>query len=65
MGLIPSGRTKIPQAVEQLTPHAATEPMSSGAQVPQLESPRTTIADPACHSDDPLATPETQQGQTN
>ena len=43
-GLIPGQETKIPHAVGQLSPRAATtEPACSGARAPQLErSPRAT-----------------------
>ena len=42
MGLIPHRGTKIPQAVGQLSPHAATtEPTCSRACMPQLERPCT------------------------
>ena len=53
-GSIPGRGTKIPRAVGQLSPHAATtEPARSGARVPQLErSPGATTKDPACRSED-------------
>ena len=56
-GLIPSWKTKIPHAMEQLSPHpATTEPAHSGACVPQLESPYTTVKDTACTMKIPHAT---------
>ena len=57
VGSIPGWRTKIPHAMGQLSPHAATtEPMSSGARAPQLQSPHTlecttTREKPACRNE--------------
>ena len=50
MGLIPGGGTKIPHAVGQLSPRAATtEPTRSGAHAPQLaRSPCAATKDPVC-----------------
>ena len=62
-GTIPGRGTKIPHAMRQLSLHAATtEPVRSGARMPQLErsprtakkSLRTTTKDPACHDKDPM-----------
>ena len=48
---IPGMGTKISHITEQLSPCAATtEPMCSGACVPQLESPRVTTAESKCTS---------------
>ena len=58
-GSIPGQGTKIPHAMGQLSPRAATtEPTCSGAHAPQLErslrvatkSPHTTTKEPACHN---------------
>ena len=54
-GFIPGQGTKIPHAAEQINPPATTtEPVSSGAHAPQLESPcaATKIAT-KCHNEDP------------
>ena len=57
VGSIPGQGTKIPHAMGQLSPRATTtEPMYSGARVPQLdkENPRTTTREkPACRSEGP------------
>ena len=51
VGLIPGWGTKIPYAVEQLSPcTATTECMCSRAQAPQLESLCATVKDPTCHN---------------
>ena len=52
-GSIPGRGTRIPHAVGQLSPRAATtepEPTLSRAQAPQLENPSTTITEPVCHN---------------
>ena len=56
VGLIPGQGTKIPHSVGQLSLHAAiTEPVLSGARVPQLErSTCATPKDPACRNEGPL-----------
>ena len=47
MGSILGQGTKIPHAAEQLSPYSTTtEPMSSGALAPQLESRWGTMKDP-------------------
>ena len=49
LGSISGRETKIPQAAEQLTPHATT----TEAHTPQLESPRAQHnKDPACCDED-------------
>ena len=48
MGSISGQGTKIPQAVEQLSPPVTTtEPAHSGARVPLLESLCTSVQDPS------------------
>jgi len=47
---IPGQATNIPQAEGQLSVQAtATEPVCSGARVPQLESPCATTTEPTHH----------------
>ena len=47
-GSIPGWGSKIPHATGQLSPCiTTTEPLRSGARVPQLESPCTTTTEPA------------------
>ena len=51
VGSIPRQGAKIPRATRQLNPHSATtEPVHSGAHVPQLEiSPHPATEIPACN----------------
>ena len=59
-GLIPGQGTKIPHAAGQLSLCATTtEPMRSGARMPQLESPRaTTRKKPVRHQEEPACCKE-------
>ena len=51
LGLVPGWGTKISHAVEQPSPcDATTEPVHSGACVPQLESPCAATEGPMCCS---------------
>ena len=60
MGLIPGRGTKIPHVAGQLSLSAATtEPMSSGACVPQLER------SPSAAMKSPCAATKTQSSQIN
>ena len=53
VGLIPGRGTKIPHAMEQLSPCTpTTELMYPGACGPQLEKPVCCNAEPTCHSED-------------
>ena len=61
-GQIPGRGTKIPHAVGQLSPHAATtEPSRFRARVPQLESPHAATTEPACSG---ARAPQLERGTT-
>ena len=55
VGLISGQGTKIPHAVGQLSPRAATtKPALSRACVPRLESLPAATKDPTCRNEDPV-----------